>query len=113
MSDFYGPAAPADLGDPATDPPMTCRVHPDDDPRSASARRVIRTDSDLPQDAWVMVTGVGPFRWHYHENVADWPVQHPLVYCTAFRHAAHRSTTTTEPVGDMDVDAFRTGKATS
>jgi hypothetical protein len=111
VSDFYGPAGPVDLGDPATDPPMVVRVHPDDDPRSPDARRVIRADTGW----WLVVT----CRWGVDEgalvssDVADWPVQHPLLYCTAFHHAAHRASVTAEPVGDMDVDAFRTGKATS
>ena len=110
VSDFYGPAAPADLGDPATDPPMTVRVHPDDDPRSPAARRAVRTDDGW----WIVATAGGQCmpRMRAPQTVADWPVQHPLVYCTAFRHAAHRATATAEPVGDMDVDAFRTGKAT-
>jgi hypothetical protein len=113
VSDFYGPVGPVDLGDPATDPPMTVRVHPDDDPRSRSARRVIRVD-DLGGVRWVQVTGPPPGteRWRTDRAVADWPVQHPLLYCTAFHHAAHRASLTAEPVGDMDVDAFRTGKAT-
>ncbi len=72
---------------------------------------MIRTDTGW----WLVVT----CRWGSDEgalmssDVATWPVQHPIVYCTAFRHAAHRASVTAEPVGDMDVDAFRTGKATS
>jgi hypothetical protein len=109
VSDFYGPAAPVDLGDPRTDPPMTVRVHPDDDPRSPDARRVIRTDNPW----YVRVTGLLGGDGRYPSAVATWPVQHWLVVATAFRHAAHRASTMAEPVGDMDVDAFRTGKATS
>lgn len=110
MSDFYGPAGPMDLGDPATDPPMTVRVCPEDDPRSPDARRAIRTDSDAWP--WLRVTGGMPGMGYYAHELATWPVQHPLLYCTAFHHAAHRASLRAEPVGDMDVDAFRTGKAT-
>lgn len=111
-SDFYVKATPPKLGDPALDPPMTVRVHPDDDPRSPDARRVIRTARPLPQDAWAMVTGVGPFVWHRHHEVADWSVQHPVVYGTVFRHAAAadaREQTSGQLAGDMGVDAFKGG----
>lgn len=83
---YAGPSV-AQLGDPATDPPMTVRVHPDDDPMSPAARRVIRTDD--PTWAWVVVTGYVPdMAFLPHEDVATWPITPPVRYCAAYRHAS-------------------------
>lgn len=103
--DLYAPPAPPKLGDPSTDPPMVVRVHPDDDPHSPGARRVIRS-SALRLAPWVMVTGAGPgvAPFLMHDEVRTWPVQHPLVYGTAFRHAAAADArergAVPEPAGD-------------
>lgn len=85
MSEYYVPPVPQKLGNPSLDPPMTVRVHPDDDPRSPSARRAIRTTANGP--SWHGVTGA-PHAAYRSSDVATWPVQHPIVYGTVYRHAA-------------------------
>lgn len=78
-----------DLGDPALDPPLSIRVHPDDDPRDPQARRVVRGGAG----AWVQVTGelatVAMLGWVTTDEVASWPRQHWLVAATVFGHAVH------------------------
>lgn len=74
-------------GDPATDPPMTVRVHPDDDPHDPAARRAVRISGRSEAWPWVNVTGEDAGYLIEHRDVADWPITHPIVYCTAFRHA--------------------------
>lgn len=110
--DFYGQANGAALGDPAQDPPMTVRVHPDDDPADQDARRVIRTADVSPTGLWILVTGDwGVGNGHYHADVADWPVQYPIRYCATYRHAAaeaqRRGQVRSDERGDMDVTAFK------
>jgi hypothetical protein len=95
--EFYAPREPEPLGDPTTDPPMTVRVHPDDDPYSPTARRVIRTDARQ----WVLVTGPGVGR---HDGVATWPVQHPLVWATAYRHAEAAKVRRLSPAAELAGD---------
>lgn len=119
MTEFYDKPAAAPLGDPAADRPMTVRVHPDDDPRDPKARRAIRVAGVHPWP-WVQVTGVAweedceDGMWWTDDEVATWPVTHPIQYCTAFRHAAAsaaREGRTAQPAerGDLDVSAFRGG----
>lgn len=75
------------LGDPALDPPMTCRVHPDDDPHDPAARRVIRISGRAGAWPWVNVTGEDAGYGLEHCHVAEWPMQHWLLVMAAFRHA--------------------------
>lgn len=92
MSEFYGERVAPELGDPRTDPPMVVRVHPDDDPRDPAARRAVATDVG---HVWFWVTGrpTGRPETLIAHQLADWPVTHPIVYCTAHRHAAHAAST--------------------
>lgn len=82
----YRPARP-DLGDPTQDPPLVVRVHPGDDPYSPAARRVIRI-TGTGRWVWLQVTGTGRLGTYQHRDVADWPVQHPIIYAATFRHAS-------------------------
>lgn len=110
---YAGPTAPQ-LGNPAEDPPLTIRVHPDDDPKSPDARRVVKTDRP-GGGLWLQLTGptggaIG-FGCH-HETVAGWPVQHWLLAATTYGHAAaeeRRRAQAEQAIerGDMDVVAFK------
>ncbi|MGD9991121.1 hypothetical protein [Pseudonocardia sp.] len=72
--EFRDKARERDLGDPATDLPLTLRVHPDDDPMDPHARRVIRADSDGEDNYhWMQVTGPDALEHWEDVGVADWP----------------------------------------
>lgn len=79
----------AELGDPATDRPLTYRVHPDDDPRDPGARRVVRDDDNAAP--WYLVTGprerVDDLLTYFltNEDVADWPYTNHALAAAAFR----------------------------
>jgi hypothetical protein len=84
MTEFRDKARPAELGDPATDRPLTYRVHPDDDPRDPNARRIVKTDDIEP--AWVPVTGCDVLGevWLGCCDVADWPYTNHALASAAF-----------------------------
>lgn len=123
MSDYYAEPEPEPLGDPALDPPMTVRHHPDDNPRDPKARRVIRSDQGVGRNpgnaGWTIITGdrhwfSGLRAGLYHHEVADWPVSHGFLYSVAFRHAEAAAARRGDHAqaadrGDMDLDAFRGG----
>jgi hypothetical protein len=117
VTEFYDEREPERLGDPALDPPMTVRVHPDDDPFDPAARRVIKTDDPDPEP-WQLVTGYAhgfahPLdTWYADAHVVRWPVTHPIQYTTAHRHAAAddaRQGRGPGVRGDLGVDAFKGG----
>lgn len=106
-----------DLGDPALDPPLTIRVHPDDDPRDPAARRVIKTDlpsSGAPDEPWLVVIGTDLHRGMLlmgNEDVVTWPRQHWLVAATVFRHAEHAARPAAMLDGsDVAATPFRIGE---
>jgi hypothetical protein len=101
---------------PELDPAMIVRIHPDDRPTDPGARRVIRHAVAGPAGGlhpWIAVTGIWPEPEIalLDEDVADWPIQHPIDYCAALRHtstAEERGRRGPErPDGDMDVEAFK------
>lgn len=108
--EFYGPAEAAQLGDPAADPPLTVRMQP---PVTWGRRfspitpRVVK----VGPDQWCEV--FDRFYWRGDEEVADWPVQHPLEYGLAMRKTlgplqpGRASAAQPTERGDMDVEAFR------
>lgn len=83
--EFRDKAGARDLGDPATDLPLTLRVHPDDDPMDPQARRVVKT-SDRDGCAWLPVTDSSPIalRWLDDAEVASWPYTSGTVAGAAF-----------------------------
>jgi hypothetical protein len=112
VSDFYGPASPPVLGDPRLDPPMTCRVESWERRFDPTVRRAILTAPVVVDHPWPWVIVTGPAaleRWLSHDEVADWPVAHPITYCAAFRHSSTESAPAQDAErGDMTVEAFRT-----
>jgi hypothetical protein len=113
VSDFYAPASPPVLGDPRLDPPMTGRVESWDLRLDPTARRAILTAPAVVDHPWPWVIVTGPAaleRWLSHDEVADWPIAHPITYTTAFSHEQHRrkdNERRAELKGDEDERLFR------
>jgi hypothetical protein len=110
--EFPDKATAADLGDPATDPPLTYRVHPDDDPRDPNARRVMKVESTragLRTWPWAQVTGPAIETPALNGNssntmVATWPYTNHTLASAAFRPVdEHRTFTISAPVDDLVV----------
>lgn len=90
------PDGPELHGDPAADRPMTLRVHPDDDPRAADARRAVRTNRRHPE--WLQVTGPPVFPFGRSAMVRHWRPHHWLVAVVASRdRSAEGSPSPTPP----------------
>lgn len=113
-SEFYAPPPPPSLGDPATDSPFTWRRHPDDRPLDLDARRVLRVDDWAAPTGgtWLVVSGPRVGEQLAHDAVRTWPYTSHLHADAAVGLAARRAGEVTpsgrvEPVGDMDVDAFK------
>ena len=119
--EFYGPAEPEQLGDPAADLPFTIRIQPPAtwerryDPATPRAVKLgARTGAP---GLWARVCGNPPAivgDLVADETVADWPVQHFLEVGVAMVKTRGplqpgRATSVTQPAerGDMDVEAFR------
>jgi hypothetical protein len=105
-----------DLGDPATDPPLTIRVQGGQDRWTRLfdpiAVRAIKTT----EGHWVLVGGdtedIGEDR--YDDEVRGWPVMPALFASTPWGDTNHGPTladhlTTRHDRGDMDADAFKGG----
>jgi hypothetical protein len=84
VNEFRDKARPAELGDPATDRPLTYRVHPDDDPRDPNARRAVRLAQRPNGWPWVYVTGPDAGYLIEHADVADWPYTNHALASAAF-----------------------------
>lgn len=90
MSEFYDDGKQVTLGDPSTDPPLTVRIEPGRHWRDHEARRAILTTVGWGRRPWLQVTGMERDDGSVlltHAEVASWPVQHPIEYGAAFRHA--------------------------
>lgn len=111
MSEFYAPARRDDLGDPATDPPLTVRVRAEPGDQHArlfdrDAVRAVKTD-DRDSCPWFVVTG-GSYAWFTDEQVSTWPVVPAYAVSAPWTRAAQAEPApATHERGDMDVDAFR------
>lgn len=104
-----------DLGDPALDPPLTIRVHPDDDPRDSEARRVARAAPSSLTDLapWICLTGPRhEIDMSFSDSaVVTWPRQHWLVAAAVFRHAEHAARPAAMLDGsDVAATPFRMGE---
>ena len=116
MSEFYGPAQPRDLGDPATDPPLTVRVQADPGDQHArlfdrDAPRAVLT-SDPHGLRWFVVAGrdrVQEGRWLTDDEVRTWPVVPAYAVSAPWTLAAAQPApaTSAHERGDLDVEAFR------
>lgn len=114
-SEFYAPPpTERDLGDPATDPPMTVRVEDWSRRMQTDVRRAVRSDRRHAGAVWVVVaTGgvdVDAPDCLAHDDVRTWPVCPDVVNQAAY--AAGRTSTghgeQAHERGDMGVEAFRT-----
>lgn len=81
--EFQDRARERDLGDPATDLPLTLRVYPDDDPSDPSARRVVKVGQD-DSPPWLRITGGRSGMGYDNAEVADWPYTSGTVAGAAF-----------------------------
>lgn len=118
--EFYGSAQIMPVSDPATDPLLTVRMQP---PNTWERRydgatvRVVKLDNDAA--GWRLVgdsiRSVSELCWLTHDEVRDWPVQHPLVWGVAYNRLAGKPVpppagkagAAPELVGDMGVESFR------
>ena len=117
MSEFYAPARRDDLGDPATDPPLTVRVQADPADQHArlfdrDAVRAVLTDANLGWP-WLLVAGGRVGARLSHDEVRTWPVV--PAYAVSAPWTLNAQQTAPAPAaherGDMDVDAFRGGSS--
>lgn len=107
-SEFYS-ARPSFETHPEDDPEMTVRVEDWARRYEPDVRRAMK----LKGYGWMVVSGpqewVGV--WREEQEIASWPVAHPLTYSTAFRHAETRRdlerAAAGQLEGDMGVEAFR------
>lgn len=117
--EFYD-APVRDLGDPATDPPLTVRVQGGQDRHvrlfDRDAIRAIKM-ADPGRAPWIEVAGT-EVGWRFTDaDVRDWPVVPALFVSVPWTLAANHGPTLADHLatrhgrGDMDVDAFRGGKA--
>lgn len=83
MNEFADKARPAELGDPATDRPLTLRVGPRDDPNDPGAMRVIKSD-ETDGEGWHRITGPLVGEWMSDEEVAHWPYTSHALAAAAF-----------------------------
>jgi len=114
VNEFADKARPAELGDPATDRPLTLRVHPDDDPRDPNSRRVIKND-DTDGCAWCLVTGEGEGwdRYMLDEQVMHWPYTNHALASAAFRAEDEHRTLSVDYGDPLDTtDGIAPGRAT-
>lgn len=74
----------SDLGNPATDRPLTLRVGPRDDPNDPGAMRVIKSD-ETDGEGWHRITGPLVGEWMSDEEVAHWPYTSHALASAAFR----------------------------
>lgn len=116
--EFYD-APVRDLGDPATDPPLTVRVRAEPGDRHArlfdrDTTRAVKMDG--PSRApWIEVAGT-EVGWRFtNDDVRDWPVVPALFVSVPWTFAANHGPTLADHLatrhgrGDMDVDSFRGG----
>lgn len=121
MTEFRDKATAADLGDPATDSPLTYRVHPDDDPRDPQARRVMKVESTragLRTWPWAQVTGPAIETPALNGNssntmVATWPYTNHALASAAFRDVDEHRTLSVDYGDPLETtDGIAPGRAT-
>lgn len=75
--------------DPAGDPPLTVRQHPDSLPGCPAPVLAIRT-ADAPDEPhspmpWLVLTGADVAMPLTDDEVADWPIAHPAMWSPQLR----------------------------
>ena len=112
--EFPDRARAVDLGDPATDPPLTMRRHPDDNPMDPAARRVIRSSHDCGTP-WLGIAGGVVEIPLPHREVANWPYTSMLIASAAFALAdgpdQHRTMTRDPGTGTVTCRCGETAAA--